>query len=545
MKTFLEFIDSDIEAKKTLITSLPTKTKTNKKKYNQKIDEINSKYLEYQAHLRKYLDAKSNKFEAKRKTVNSEKIYEELKTLENVKFALNPVNTFYEKMRFDNLIYEISNYTDFKFKSLNNIIKEFLSLFAQIGIKLTKEDFKYTFYVYEYMKVFLEENEKEKVNQDVLNKAFEKIYWLNPKVVEHIELNFRKLIKQNKKSFETYVSNKELELKKQYSVLDYQECLTRLKETYINLKELEQENIWDLVDMAKEGSLDINMFFDDSKLKTTAFSSLTIDALKLDDEKILKKFYETLKKLRYNLVEYQNYVEFKPLIDYFVKEYSALLTKPKDKKSINVYNQNIRKIEKEIKGLESKLEKTNKEIFDKSKLKETAKNNYIIKQLKIDSTKLAEKLYELYKKQDEEEFNLKIFTMINKSLTVSELMHFYYSHDYYKKQTIKKIMDLETYQELLDISDKFDLFAMNPTNIITKGSLVMDPIELDTVIVNKYRLDNINIVVDNLDEGEIGQLLDKIELLLRVKIIDESDLSVQELWFMSEVSKIKRKELET
>ena len=42
MINFLEFINKDITAKKTMITSMPVKTKTNIKKYNKTLDEIQS-----------------------------------------------------------------------------------------------------------------------------------------------------------------------------------------------------------------------------------------------------------------------------------------------------------------------------------------------------------------------------------------------------------------------------------------------------------------------------------------------------------------------
>ena len=37
MNNFYEFIKKDIESKKNLLSTLPTKTKTNKRKYNQEL----------------------------------------------------------------------------------------------------------------------------------------------------------------------------------------------------------------------------------------------------------------------------------------------------------------------------------------------------------------------------------------------------------------------------------------------------------------------------------------------------------------------------
>mgnify|MGYP003311005403 FL=1 len=55
MNNFLEFITKDIEGKKATIESLPTKTKTNKKKFNETLEEMLAKYREYEATVYKYI----------------------------------------------------------------------------------------------------------------------------------------------------------------------------------------------------------------------------------------------------------------------------------------------------------------------------------------------------------------------------------------------------------------------------------------------------------------------------------------------------------
>ena len=49
MNNFLNFIEEDIDAKKTLIETLPTRTKVNKRNFNEKIDSIIEKYEVYRA----------------------------------------------------------------------------------------------------------------------------------------------------------------------------------------------------------------------------------------------------------------------------------------------------------------------------------------------------------------------------------------------------------------------------------------------------------------------------------------------------------------
>ena len=67
MNNFLDFINSDIEVKKTLLSSLPTNTKTNIKKLNETIDEFTSKYEKYRNSVYKYIKAKAKSIKIKSK----------------------------------------------------------------------------------------------------------------------------------------------------------------------------------------------------------------------------------------------------------------------------------------------------------------------------------------------------------------------------------------------------------------------------------------------------------------------------------------------
>ena len=99
MNNFLEFIKKDIEAKKALVSTMPTKTKTNVKKLNNTIDTIESKYIVYKSSLVNYLLAKRRSFILKDddKDVNTDKLNEKIIDLEHVKFLLNPSNTFLKR----------------------------------------------------------------------------------------------------------------------------------------------------------------------------------------------------------------------------------------------------------------------------------------------------------------------------------------------------------------------------------------------------------------------------------------------------------------
>ena len=56
--------------------------------------------------------------------------------------------------------------------------------------------------------VFSTKYQKYKGDKDYskISEIFEQIYWLNPDIIRHIELNFRKLIRIHPKEFNNYIS---------------------------------------------------------------------------------------------------------------------------------------------------------------------------------------------------------------------------------------------------------------------------------------------------------------------------------------------------
>jgi hypothetical protein len=542
MSNFLKFIEQDIEAKRTLLSTMPTKTKTNIKKFNEQIDSTTAKYNEYKASVKKYLDTKSRSFNIKCSNKELDELNNKISSLEHVRFVLNPSNTYFEKIGFDKLLYEISNYNEFNFNSLNEIINQFLSKFESAGIKLISSDFEYTCYVNEYMSCFLETRNSRSENYDKVSEIFEKIYWINPEIIEHIGLNFRKLIKKHENHFTDYISKLQAEVKFENKINSYEECLEKLKVTYNELNIANRENISDIINLAKTGVIDINNYFEGSKIRTSTYGALAIDPLKLDDKVAMNKFYENLEKLKINIEEYNNYIKFMPLFNDFKNEYVKLISNnDKDSNKINI-NKNLKNIEAKINEEEAKLDKINKKIFNKESGFFSFKNNIDPKQLKIDSVKQAKTLYNLYKEFDQCYFKDKVLSILSSSLTISELLHLYYSFDYFKKVAIKRVYDLTSYDDVIKYSDSFDLFAMNPTNIIINGVALFEESDIAKVIMNKYRLDNINLTEENINPDDTNTLMDKIQLLLRIKEIEQSSTSIEKIWFMVQVEKINMRE---
>ena len=532
MNNFLDFILKDIDTKTQVLSAMPIKTKTNKKKYNEKISEYQKKYTDYKSNLRNYLLAKSRSFEIKDKeNVDFNALNERVTALEHVKFLLNPANTYLEKMEFDVLLYQLSNYNTFNFNSLNEIINGFLDKFALAGIPLTKEDFNYTCYVEEYMASFLEIREKKIEGHERLANVFEQIYWVNPDIIEHIELNFRKLIRKNEKKFTAYINDLQKKAMADNQVNNYMDCLEKIQNAYQDIHNANRESVADIIEACEKGEMDINSFMQDSKIRSSAYEFLVPETVDKNDVAAMQKVCIVLERLETNVIEYNGYMSFEKMIQNFKEEY-------KDVKKVELKKgevSGLRSVLNKIEDGEQELEKLNKRIAGNKNPFFDFKNEMDLKQLKSKSVMKAKELYELYQKYDEEYFKDKVMDIINPTLTVKDVLNLYASFDYFKKKAIQNTFKLTNYEDVKRYSEDFDKFATNPMNVIMEGVPVFEETNIPKVIVNKYRLNGIKIDEMDLSIDNIQSLLNRIQLILRIHKIETSTLSVEKIWFMIQV----------
>lgn len=538
MNDFLAFIEKDIATKKLTIQTLPIKTKTNIKKLNETIKIYEDKYEEYRAGVRNYLLAKSRSFEINDVEDSSLKnhINDKVIILERVKFLLNPLNTYVEKMGFDVLIYQLNNYYAFNFNSLNEIINSFLDKFELAGIKLTKTDFEYTCYVNEYMSSFLDVRYSVDKNYGSLSEIFEKIYWVNPDIIRHIELNFRKLIRLYAKTFDAYILKIQNEALQTNNILNYEDCLEKLKAAHTELKNISDETVVEIIKKAKNNEFNIGHYLENNKVRIGAYSSLIPDNVNLNDNNQMQTICQNLDKFKDNILEYENYLKFLPIFNLFKEQYEPFLSKDvKDYKELN-------QVKDLIEQKENELDKINKRISGGKFSFLEFRREKNVKLLKTESIAKTKELYELYKLYDEKYFNSKVLSILNKNITVSDVLMLYYSFDHFKKMSIQKAFATNSYDEIMEYSNSFDLYAIDSTNVIITGIPVFEETNLPRVISNKYRLCNINVNENDLEEENLKSLLNKITLILRTNKIEQSSSSVEKIWFMTSVEKMISKE---
>lgn len=536
MNNFLEFILKDIDTKTSVLENLPTKTKTNQKKYNDKIQEYTKKYTEYEANLKKYLLAKSHSFELKEEEQgNLDALKNRVSSLEHVKFLLNPANTYYEKMGFDELMYQISNYETFNFNSLNEIINAFLDKFMEAGISLTGEDFSYTCYVEEYMTAFLEVRNQKLEGHERLASVFEKIYWVNPDIIAHIELNFRKLIRENAKRFNAYIEALQEKAKQEAGVQNYLDCLNKLKDATIDEQNALKENVDDIIDACESGEMDINSFMQDSKARTSAYEFLVPETVDKNDVGAMQKVCTVLQRLYENVIEYKEYMRFESLLQKFKTTYKDTKKPTELKKgeisSLHAVLNKITENEQALEKLNRKIKGNRNSIFD-------FKHERDLKELKSQSVIKAQELSELYKQYDEEYFKDKVMDIISPTMTVADVLHLYYSFDYFKKNALQKIFNLNNYEDVKSYSKEFAEFANNPMNVIMEGVPIFSETNIPKIIANKYRLNGIKIDEMDLSIDNIENLSSRILLILRIHKVETSKTSVEKIWFRIEVKKL-------
>lgn len=547
MSNFLHFIEEDIATKKNELARMSKKGRNNIKKYNCKVDEYIGVYNNYKVQIKKYLQAKSSTINITKEKVDTKELIRQIEELEYAKNFLNPLNSYLEKMGFDVLLFDIGNYSEFNFNSVNEIIESFLDKFELAGIKLSIDDFDYTNCVKEYMTSFIDIRNVLGMNYNTLTPVFEKLYWENPDLIKQIELNFRKLIRKYEKRFNYYITNLQKELKARNNVSNYQECVEKLKLLYSKLLETCKESVADLIELVKKGEIDIKEFFENSRIRESNYKMMSMAELDLDNPQTNEEFHQNLEKLKQNLEEYSNIIKFTPLFNDFKNEFSKEIVNPQNSPKDNNLEKNSttnrsKIIRNQIEIKEAKLEKINKRQNNNAKFLGRI-NSSFHNNSKADAIMLAKELYVLYKDYDKERYKEIVLSSINKSSTMYDLIHLYDSYEYFKRETIKRVYNLNTYEEIEKYCHDFEKFVKNPNNVIINGLLLFADNNIPQIIINKYRLDKININEINLEPDNINVTLKNINFLLRIYEMSKSKITPEKIWFINEVEKIVMRDL--
>ena len=311
-----------IEASKEVLSTMPKNNEKNIEEYLGKVENLLKEYEKIDKEIEEELilrfKEKTNVEENKEVSALSGRI----ETIEKVLYLLEDKKSAQGKIGLDRNIYKIGKFYKENLESVNNQIEKCINKFSSVGINLKKSDFDYTPFTEEYMEVFLQEMEKKELNSDRLKTKFEEMYWKCPDLIVHIELNIRNLYLKYQGEIEKFLEKEKNELLKKW-----QKSPKEIINTYLEIKKrLIDEKAIDkkgLIEKFLKNEFILNDYTDE-KLKENALKLLPEELLENIEDNQEK--VENIIKFLNSLYEYQNYLEFKFIVDDIKKIYQEYIS---------------------------------------------------------------------------------------------------------------------------------------------------------------------------------------------------------------------------
>ena len=265
-------------------------------------------------------------------------------------------------------------------------------------------------------------------------------------------------------------------------------------------------------------------------IKNFTEEKISADISKLLPKDIAEEVYtneeikNNINKFLNSLYEYQNYMKFKYILD-DIKQYY----KEKDN-----YKKSYITTKKEIQKLENKLQKLNKKAsrlgffgIKKREYKQTSEIKVLIHEIK-----------EKYRELDINKFYNKIYTELNESSTIYDVLNLANSYYVYLTSCIikefKNIQPDEIAQEIKSL----DNFLNNPYNTIINHTLITDEDDLSIIIKDRYKLLKFTVEKEDLGTNNISSLISKLENIQMAINMKKANIKVEDIEQLCEIKKI-------
>lgn len=496
-----EYILKDIETVKANLEILPKKTKVNKAKYNEYLEEQLKKITPMIEEAEKEI---SKRVEQIKKHNTEESLPEERELLDIAKVKrLSSLSSSSNKMNLDYYLYELSSFENNNLEKINGVILKILLAFKEVGIILTPKDFEYSEVVQKYMDTLIND-------YDNIEKVFDDIYWENSNIITQIELNIRYLYFKHKKEIDKYYQSLKEEPLEEY--------LTKYIELKTNQKLNEYQNRTYL----------FNNFINHT-LMLTAYSEKTIDGLLTDIilDREDEDNYLNLTKLSSSLSEYNEYLNF----EYIIKDIKELFTKKEEYKGkYDLKLKDITKKEKELFSLNKQINKTG--LF-KPNLKK-------INELKLKRNTTITDILSLYIELDELTIQNDIYNNVTNETTYQDILKLTCFNTKYFIKLLKDQIDNLTIEDInQNITNLFEYAFGSEINIISNIAISEEK-DIPKIIKDKYRLLNISINEENLNKDDIEKVQKNIEDLIIYYNIKKINLNIQDIDFIFKAEKLKK-----
>lgn len=491
-KKIEEFVEK-ITATKEVLSAMPKNNEKNRKKYIEKLDEIQKEYEAYKNDIEEQLKKRYKNEVEQEPNKEIENLETRLTTIESTLDLLSEEKTSYEKMGLDRTIYQLTKYYKENLERVNEQIRVALEKFSKIGIKITAEDFDYSQYARNYMGTFFKELEKGNINSDKIKAKFEEIYWKCPEIMVHIELNFRNIYLKKQAIIDKYFEKEKNNLLKKWD-----KTPKEIFNSYMDLKKIKIE---------KE-AIDKNILLNKFLNKELDAKEFEEEKVKLNCQKVLpkgiaQKIFEdeetqnNIQKFLSSLYEYKNYMDFKFIIDDVKKYYQ-------DKEQ---YKKAYQETKKKIDLAEKKLKKYNKKAESKGLFGKKKDNTNKLTEQK----QLIVEIKEYYKELDLNKFYNKICSSMTDNSSLYDVLILADSYYNYLISCLIKNNKNITQEEMDEKIKSLDEFLKSPYHTMIEHINITEEKDVALIIKDRYKLLNFTVEKEDLDINNIDGLIETLE----------------------------------
>lgn len=485
---------------------LPTNNKFNRQKKLDYIEEEEKNTNEFIDNIQKEINKRLSEFDNLHINPNINELEQKLEQCSIIN-EWNQYNTPYEKMHLDYYLYQLHRYYKEDLTSVNTCINKIIESFNKVGISLTKEDFDFNNYISEYMdKIF------KKESSEALKTSFEEIYWKFPEIIKTIEINFKSIYLRNEKKIIKYYEDRHEDFLKNHNDAEIYDMHIRLLNEISNEKNKDKYLIFEKF---KNNEYTLTEYNEENvnKIKDLYFPNNTYN-------------YQSLLNLNQTIFEYN-----------MIIKYNYLLTDMKDRleKKDTLKGSKDNAI-KEILKEENKLKKLNNQRFAKQfplfKKKNDEKWLFDYKNtLATTTTK--------YDEFDNSCFNDLIFKKLSQDSTVLEVLKLISSNYLY---FVSKTKELDENLNINDITDKYNILkeeVNNHTYSLLNNIALLDEKQMKQIIVDKYKLENVEITIDSLENDNIEKTIDNLNTIINYENIISSGINLDNIKLYLEYKKIQ------
>lgn len=469
-----------IELSNEIISIMPRSTEDEKRLF---LNESKKAYSEFNLYNKQIIDELKQRKVHIENQVNEEP-YQDYNFNEVISKIdlINTINTPYEKLKLDKALFGLKKFYKSNLADINNYVFDTLEIFRKAGIILNEKNFFYDETVKLYVSELVTVDRSNYAIENIKIK-FEQLYWKAPKIIIYIQLNFKSLYFKNIKIFNKYIDNinKTGGQKIEYLL---NECSNKIIEKdYYYYKSSKH-----YLDLFVNEQLILKDYSNENIKK---ISSIFFEGDVFQKEDSIINLEKTLK-------EYKTYLKFSFITEEIRKE---LLGKGKEKINSSSKLKEISKLEKQL--------------IKAIKKKESLKDE------------IVERIILAYDEYDELYFKEKLFNYMNSKSKILDAFKFAVSYyEYFIKLSKKNEKDI-TLEEINNNLEELKKFVASPYNMFINNLEILGGYDIMSIILDRYKLENINLTKEQIDKDSLNITIKNIELLCdyyRVSKLEKIDL---------------------